>query len=43
VWFLVVGESKRAAAEEARLDPASRLPAALVHRAARSATWFLDL
>ncbi|MFT3712314.1 MAG: 6-phosphogluconolactonase [Archangium sp.] len=43
VWFLVVGESKRAAAHEARFDPASKLPAALVHRAARSATWFLDL
>ncbi|MBL8909372.1 MAG: 6-phosphogluconolactonase [Archangium sp.] len=43
VWFLVVGESKRAAAHEARFDAASKLPAALVHRAARSATWFLDL
>lgn len=43
VWFLVVGESKRAAAHEARFEPGSKLPAALVHRAARSATWFLDL
>jgi 6-phosphogluconolactonase len=43
VWFLVVGESKRAAAHEARFDPASKLPAAQVHRAARSTTWFLDL
>lgn len=43
VWFLVSGEAKRPVADAARTDPASRLPAALVHRGARRATWFLDL
>ncbi len=41
-WFVVVGEAKRAAADAARNDPKSQLPAALVHRAALSSTWFTD-
>lgn len=43
VWFLVTGEAKRPVANTARTDPTSQLPAALVHRGARRATWFLDL
>ncbi|MEW5738771.1 MAG: 6-phosphogluconolactonase [Myxococcota bacterium] len=42
VWFLVTGEAKRAALKEALSDADSRLPAALAHRAARAAVWFLD-
>lgn len=43
VWFLVTGEAKKPIAQTARTDATSRLPAALVHRAARRSTWFLDL
>ncbi|MGV3623302.1 MAG: 6-phosphogluconolactonase [Archangium sp.] len=43
VWFLVTGEGKKAVATTARTDSTSQLPAALVHRGARRATWFLDL
>lgn len=43
VWFLVSGDAKKPVAHTARTDAASRLPAALVHRGARRATWFLDL
>lgn len=43
VWFLVSGEAKKPVANTARTDPSSQLPAALVHRGARRATWFLDL
>jgi 6-phosphogluconolactonase len=42
VWFLVPGESKKPVAHVARADRSSMLPAALVQRAARSTTWFLD-
>lgn len=43
VWFLVTGEAKKPVANTARTDSTSQLPAALVHRNARRATWFLDL
>ncbi|PZR07210.1 MAG: 6-phosphogluconolactonase [Archangium gephyra] len=43
VWFLVTGEAKKPVANVARTDSTSQLPAALVHRGARRATWFLDL
>lgn len=44
VWFLITGDpKKKALAEEARLDLRSQLPAALVSRGARRATWFFDL
>ncbi len=43
VWFLVTGEAKKPVAAAARGEPTSELPAALVHRAARRSTWFLDL
>lgn len=43
VWFLISGEAKKPAANAARNDPHSQLPAAIVHRVARRSTWFLDL
>jgi len=43
VWFLITGDNKKAAAQAARTDPKSKLPAALVHRVARRALWFMDL
>ena len=42
VWFLVLGEKKKATAELVQNDPTCMLPAALVHRAARRSTWFTD-
>jgi 6-phosphogluconolactonase len=42
IWFLVLGEAKREVANTVRNDPACQLPAALVHRSARTSTWFTD-
>jgi 6-phosphogluconolactonase len=42
IWFLVGGRSKEQPVREALLDPASPLPCARAHRAARSSTWLLD-
>lgn len=42
VWFLVGGRSKERPVREALSDPASPLPCARVHRAARASTWLLD-
>jgi len=42
LWFLVLGAAKRPAADEARNDPHSLLPAALVQRGAAHTTWFTD-
>lgn len=42
VWFLVVGASKRPVVEAVQHDLTCSFPAALVARAARSTTWFLE-
>jgi len=42
IWVIAFGREKAAAAADARDNPASQLPVAIVARAARRVQWFLD-
>ena len=42
IWVIAFGREKAAAVADARDNPASQLPAAIVARAARRVQWFLD-
>lgn len=42
IWVVAFGREKAAAVADARDNPASRLPVAIVARAARHVRWFLD-
>ncbi len=42
IWVVAFGREKAAAVADARDNPASQLPVAIVARAARRVQWFLD-
>jgi 6-phosphogluconolactonase len=42
IWVIAFGRDKAPAVAEARNNPQSRLPVAIVTRAARRVTWYLD-